>query len=53
MDGEWCPRQFLHAKQLCFTHPVTKERITAEAKLPEDLQKVLALLTTHKISHEK
>ena len=45
VDGEWCPRQFLHAKQLCFTHPVTKERHCIEAKLPEDLEKVLTLLT--------
>ena len=45
VDGEWCPRQFLHAKQLCFTHPVTKEHHCIEAKLPEDLEKVLTLLT--------
>ena len=46
MDGEWCSRQFLHAKQLCFSHPITKERQCIEAKLPEDLEKVLTLLTT-------
>lgn len=32
------PRQFLHAYQLCFTHPVTGEAIELEAPLPTDLQ---------------
>jgi 23S rRNA pseudouridine1911/1915/1917 synthase len=32
------PRQFLHAYQLCFTHPVTGEAIELEAPLPADLQ---------------
>ncbi len=31
-------RQFLHAYQLCFTHPVTGEAIELEAPLPADLQ---------------
>jgi len=34
-------RQFLHAFQLRFTHPWSGEVITAEAPLPEDLQKIL------------
>ncbi len=40
-DGEWCPRQFLHAKKLCFIHPVTKEHLCIEAEIPSDLQEVL------------
>jgi 23S rRNA pseudouridine1911/1915/1917 synthase len=31
-------RQFLHAYQLCFTHPITGETIELEAPLPTDLQ---------------
>jgi 23S rRNA pseudouridine1911/1915/1917 synthase len=31
-------RQFLHAYQLCFTHPVTSEVLELEAPLPTDLQ---------------
>lgn len=31
-------RQFLHAYQLCFTHPVTGETIELEAPLPADLE---------------
>ncbi len=46
LDAEWCPRQFLHANKLCFTHPVSKERLCFESKLPEDLQTVLNKLIT-------
>lgn len=34
-------RQFLHASQLHFTHPVSGEQLEIEAPLPEDLQQVL------------
>ncbi len=34
-------RQFLHAYQLRFTHPMTGEPIALEAALPDDLQTVL------------
>lgn len=44
VDGEWCPRQFLHAKQLCFAHPISKETTCYQAELPQDLQKVLKIL---------
>ena len=33
-------RQALHAASLSFIHPVTKERLSAEAKLPEDFAAV-------------
>ncbi|HSW89552.1 MAG TPA: RluA family pseudouridine synthase [Patescibacteria group bacterium] len=41
LDQEWCPRHFLHAKKLCFSHPVTNERLCIEAPLPEELQNAL------------
>lgn len=36
-----CPRTFLHAQHLNFTHPITGEKMTFSAKLPEDLASVL------------
>ena len=39
------PRQFLHARSLTLTHPVTEERMTFTAPLPEDLVGVLETLT--------
>lgn len=36
-----CPRTFLHAQHLNFTHPITGEKMTFSAKLPEDLSAVL------------
>ena len=44
-DKEWCPRLFLHAKSIMFAHPKTGEKISFEAKLPHDLDKVLQKLT--------
>jgi 23S rRNA pseudouridine1911/1915/1917 synthase len=38
------PRQFLHARRLGFRHPLTGERLSLEAPLPEELSAVLALL---------
>ncbi|GAC1406982.1 MAG: RluA family pseudouridine synthase [Ktedonobacteraceae bacterium] len=35
-------RQFLHAYQLQFTHPITGKPIEVEAPLPKDLQNILA-----------
>ncbi|HEX6299095.1 MAG TPA: RluA family pseudouridine synthase [Acidimicrobiia bacterium] len=35
------PRTFLHASRLEFTHPETRERVTVEAPLPDDLATVL------------
>ena len=37
-------RQFLHAKRIVFTHPVTGEKMKVEDKLAEDLQKGLKKL---------
>ena len=36
--------QYLHAKTLCFTHPVSGERICTEAPLPQDFLDVLSAL---------
>ena len=35
------PRPALHAKSLAFTQPITKERLSFETDLPDDLQTVL------------
>ncbi|MBI1286889.1 MAG: RluA family pseudouridine synthase [Flavobacteriales bacterium] len=35
------PRPALHARSLAFTQPITKERLSFEADLPEDMQTVL------------
>jgi len=35
------PRQALHARSLAFTHPKTKERMTFETELPQDMVTVI------------
>ena len=37
-----CPRQALHAQTLSFTHPVTGERISLSAPMPQDMQELIA-----------
>lgn len=37
-------RQLLHARTLGFTHPVTKERLTFQSVLPDDMAKIISLL---------
>ncbi len=47
-DGTNTPfidRQALHAAYLTFTHPMTKERCTFSAPLPEDINKAAAMLS--------
>lgn len=41
---EMMPRQALHAKKLGFVHPVTKEMMRFESKLPEDMRQLLERL---------
>lgn len=41
-DRAWCPRLFLHASRIVFTHPKSRERTSVESPLPGDLQKALA-----------
>ena len=43
-DLIWCPRLFLHAKYLEFTHPVSDERVKFESELPSELEQVVASL---------
>jgi 23S rRNA pseudouridine1911/1915/1917 synthase len=40
-DREWCPRLFLHAYQLGFTHPRLKKKLLLKDPLPADLEQVL------------
>jgi len=44
LDAVWCPRQFLHASELEFMHPRSKEKVSFKAELGEDLDQVLGLL---------
>ena len=36
-----CPRQALHAKELGFVHPTTKENVHFECELPDDMKAVI------------
>jgi 23S rRNA pseudouridine1911/1915/1917 synthase len=38
-------RHFLHASRLCFTHPVTEEKMTFQAPIPPQLEAVLCQLS--------
>lgn len=38
---EKIPRQALHCGKISFTHPITKEEITVNAKLPDDMQNIV------------
>ena len=40
-------RQALHARQITFVHPVTKETLTFEAPLPDDLQQLQLCLVAN------
>lgn len=41
VDQSWCPRHFLHASALQFTHPRTKNELTITSELPADVAAVL------------
>lgn len=41
LDEIWCKRHFLHASELSFTHPRTKEKMQLTASLPAELRQVL------------
>jgi len=43
-QGITCPRQFLHAGRIAFTHPVLGEQMEFSAPLPDDLAAVLQSL---------
>lgn len=40
-DRKWCPRLFLHAGSIKFTHPETGKAVEYSSELPEDLKSVL------------
>lgn len=42
-DLAWCPRLFLHATYLEFTHPDSGQRVNFEAELSSELVKVLEI----------
>ena len=37
----WCQRQFLHAAEISFVHPVTEKEIRLRSELPKDLSEIL------------
>lgn len=41
-------RQALHARKITFIHPVTEEKITVEAPLPEDMARVIDALKKYR-----
>ncbi|MBI3379239.1 RluA family pseudouridine synthase [Candidatus Gottesmanbacteria bacterium] len=43
-DVKFCPRLFLHAQYLKFSHPVSDKVLEFDSKLPQDLQDVLDTL---------
>jgi 23S rRNA pseudouridine1911/1915/1917 synthase len=43
-DRVWCPRLFLHAAKISFTHPETGKAVTVEAPMPKDLLAALHTL---------
>ena len=37
-------RQFLHASELIFNHPISSEKVSATSQLPDDLQSAISLM---------
>jgi 23S rRNA pseudouridine1911/1915/1917 synthase len=46
------PRQALHAKSLAFDHPVTKQRMSFESDIPNDMQQVIEKWRTYTSGRE-
>jgi 23S rRNA pseudouridine1911/1915/1917 synthase len=44
-----CPRLFLHAARLAFTHPFTQERMEFSSPLPQDLKDFLGRIEKHNL----
>ena len=44
-------RQALHAEVLEFTHPITGEAVRCSAPVPEDMQRLMALLREDAAAH--
>jgi len=47
-EGTLLDRQALHALSIEFDHPVSKERMTIEAPLPDDIEATIAALKQHR-----
>lgn len=45
LDRLWCPRLFLHASQMVFMSPETRESQNIKSELPSDLKSALKALT--------
>jgi 23S rRNA pseudouridine1911/1915/1917 synthase len=48
LDRKWCPRLFLHAAKITFTHPDKKKKQNFQSNLPTDLKDSLKALSLHK-----
>lgn len=48
LTGCIAPRQMLHARELSFAHPGSKQRLTFQAPLPEDFRETLRMLRLDK-----
>ncbi len=48
VKSPWISRQCVHARSLGFNHPRTEKKMTFEAPIPEDIQKVLSNLRSEK-----
>ncbi|MBI2327341.1 RluA family pseudouridine synthase [Candidatus Curtissbacteria bacterium] len=44
-DLMWCPRLFLHASKLVFSHPKSRKKVQFSSDLPNDLKQALSFLT--------
>lgn len=44
IDRTWCPRLFLHAASIEFTHPFESKKVSFKSKLPKDLKEALSKL---------
>ena len=40
-DLKWCPRMFLHAGSIVFSHPKTGNKVKLNSKLPSDLEQTV------------
>jgi len=47
-DRLWCPRLFLHASEIEFSHPLTGKKVKISSSLPKDLALVLKHLQKEK-----
>ncbi len=49
-DTPLLERQALHAFRIRFVHPIKQEAMELEAPLPEDLNRLIDLIRTHRTS---